>query len=224
MYSQRSPKRKAAPRHMAPLSAVLLPLAFWNAEDASKSLNVVLPPGSPPAPVAPSPSPPTSGISLSIWPSTNCTGEIMATDYLSQEEIDDMNSSACSPLRADFGSGEITVYESFACDADSNKLETRIHKLKDCSDAAEQSCFREELLDALAKNNGTELPYGCSEALGGPNRALGMCLKQLDSMSVTAEGNFTCPGAAAWYTQRTSQPAARSLRSAGTHASNCHLC
>ena len=177
------------------------PLAFYQKDDASMSLRAM---GPPPPPPGGSSSSGEQGVRFSMWENTECKGESTGEEVLLQADLDRMYNSTCNELSLDLGSGPITVYESFSCDADTSFLTTEIHKLSDCSDVVEVSCFGSHFLDKVAANNGKQLAFGCQESIGGPNRDLGKCVAQLESISVMATGNFTCPDAPAWYNKLTS--------------------
>ena len=172
------------------------PLAFYQKDDTKMSMHMMGPPPSAPHP--------NQGVRFSMWENTECKGESAGEEVLLQADLDNMYNSTCNELSLDLGSGPITVYESFSCDADTSFLTTVIHKLSDCSDVVEASCFASHFLDAVSANNGKELAFGCQESIGGPNRDFGKCIAQLDSISVKATGNFTCPDAPAWCNKLTS--------------------
>jgi len=192
------------------------PLAFYNKDDVSMSMHMMGPP--PPAP----PQMPgqhqlrsarDQGVSFQMWENTECKGESTGEEVLLQADIDNMYNSTCNELSLDLGSGPITVYESFSCDSGTSFLTTQIHKLSDCSDAVELDCFGSHFLDKVSTNNGKGLPCGCKESIGGPNRKIGKCIAQLESISFKATGSFTCPDAPAWYTKITSKPIQKHDRS-----------
>ena len=188
------------------------PLAFYQKDDAKMSMHMM---GPPPPPPGRSSSSLEQGVRFRMWENTECKGDAAGEEGLLQSELDNMYNSTCNALSLDLGSGPITVYESFSCDADTSFLTTEIHKESDCSDAVEVSCFGSHFLDKVVANRGKELAFGCKESIGGANRGLGKCVAQLGSISVQATGNFTCPDAPAWYTKRTalSKPSQKHDRS-----------
>ena len=188
------------------------PLAFYQKDDAKMSMHMM---GPPPPPPGRSSSSVEQGVRFRMWENTECKGDAAGEEGLLQSELDNMYNSTCNALSLDLGSGPITVYESFSCDADTSFLTTEIHKESDCSDAVEVSCFGSHFLDKVVANRGKELAFGCKESIGGANRGLGKCVAQLGSISVQATGNFTCPDAPAWYTKRTalSKPSQKHDRS-----------
>eukprot|EP00964_Phaeocystis_antarctica_P136515 scaffold100979_cov48-Phaeocystis_antarctica.AAC.3 len=192
------------------------PLVFYQKDDAKMSLHVI---GPPPSPPGRSNSSGEQGVRFSMWENTECKGESTGEEVLLQADLDNMYNSTCNELSLDLGSGPITVYESFSCDAGTSFLTTEIHKLSDCSDVVEESCFGSHFLDKVSANNGKELAFGCQESIGGPNRDLGKCVPQLESISVKATGNFTCPDAPAWYNKLTS-PSKLSQKHDRSHSSS----
>ena len=182
-----------------------VPLAFYNKDDKSMSMHMQGPPPSAPHNES-SWSSGDQGVVFRMWENTECEGAETGSEMLVQADIDNMLSSTCNELSLYLGSGPIPVYESFSCDAGTSFLTTNIHKLSDCTDEVEVSCFGAHFLDTVESSNAKELPFGCKETIGGPNRDIGKCIPQLDSISVKATGNFTCPDAPEWYTKRTSKP------------------
>ena len=100
------------------------PLAFYQKDDTKMSMHMMGPPPSAPHP--------NQGVRFSMWENTECKGESAGEEVLLQADLDNMYNSTCNELSLDLGSGPITVYESFSCDADTSFLTTVIHKLSDC--------------------------------------------------------------------------------------------
>ena len=117
------------------------PLAFYQKDDAKMSMHMMGPPPSPPG----RSSSVEQGVRFRMWENTECKGDASGEEVLLQLELDNMYNSTCNALSLDLGSGPITIYESFSCDADTSFLTTEIHKESDCSDVVEVSCFGSHL-------------------------------------------------------------------------------